>query len=121
MNQRVMKGIILAIIILGVIGVLLNPMWLVRQVAFIAVVGGIIYLAYRFYAKRKLGKEYSSYMRAAKQSKRRYNEQKTPVQNVRSFSQARKTISTSAKKKKQPSHLTVIEGKKGKKKNRAHF
>ncbi|KKI92998.1 hypothetical protein WQ54_05665 [Bacillus sp. SA1-12] len=126
MNRRVVNGIVLAIILLGAIGfistLLSDPLWLLKQIAIYAAIAGIIYLIYRMVMKRKLGKEYSSYARAAKRSKRRFDDRSTRGSNVRNIAHAKKSAKTSAiKKKRQPSHLTVIEGKKGKKKNRAFF
>lgn len=126
MNRRVMNGIVLAIILLGAIGLITtlvtNPMWLLKQIAIYAAIAGVIYLIYRLFFKKKMGTEYSSYAKAAKRSKRRFNERNNRVSTIRNISQAKKVTKTSAiKKKKQPSHLTVIEGKKGKKKNRAFF
>ncbi|MGM7721216.1 SA1362 family protein [uncultured Metabacillus sp.] len=126
MNRRVVNGIVLAIILLGAVGListlLSDPLWLLKQIAIYAAIAGIIYLVYRMVMKRKLGKEYSSYARAAKRSKRRFDDRSSRGSNVRNIAHAKKSTKTSAiKKKRQPSHLTVIEGKKGKKKNRAFF
>ncbi|MDQ0224938.1 SA1362 family protein [Metabacillus niabensis] len=122
MNQNIMKGIIVAILILGVIGIISNPFWLFRQIAFMAILAIIIYLVYRLFMRKRMSKEYASYLKAAKQSKKRFNDKGNRQSNIRSFSQAKKQTKASAiKKKKQSTHLTVIEGKKGKKKNRAHL
>jgi ABC-type nickel/cobalt efflux system permease component RcnA len=126
MNRRVMNGIVLAIILLGAIGLITtlvsDPLWLLKQIAIYAAIAGGIYLIYRLVMKKRMGNEYSSYAKAAKQSKRRFDDRSTRGSNVRNIAQAKKTTKTSAiKKKKQQSHLTVIEGKKGKKKNRAFF
>ncbi|MDV2887638.1 hypothetical protein RYX45_20915, partial [Alkalihalophilus pseudofirmus] len=64
-------------------------------------------------------KEQRAFLKAAKQSKKRL-QQKSGESNVKSSSFG--SISTLKKnkiKKKSPAHLTVIDGKKGKKKNRA--
>lgn len=127
MNRRVINGIVFAIILLGAVGLITilvsNPMWLIKQIAIYAALAGIIYLIYRLFIRKRMGgKEYSSYANAAKKSKRRFNDNRTFSSNVKNISQAKKSVKTSAiKKKKQSSHLTVIEGKKGKKKNRALF
>lgn len=119
--------IVMIIILLGVIGfvttLVSEPLWLLKQIAIYAAIAGFIYLIYRFVSRRKMGKEQSSYLKAAKQSKRRFDDRSNKGSNVRNISQVKKTKKASAikKKKQQPSHLTVIEGKKGKKKNRAFF
>lgn len=125
MNRR-MNGVVLVIILLGIIGVITtlvsDPLWLLKQMAIYAVLAGAIYLIYRLFMKKRMGKENTSYAKAVKQSKKRYDDRNTRGSNVKNITQVKKSIKTSAvKKKKQPSHLTVIEGKKGKKKNRAFF
>lgn len=127
MNRRVMNGIVLAIILLGAIGLITtlisNPMWLLKQIAIYAAIAGVIYLIYRLFMKKRISKDYNSYARAAKKSKRRFDDKSNRSSNIRNIAQAKKAKRTSAikKKKQSPSHLTVIEGKKGKKKNRAFF
>lgn len=126
MNRRVMNGIVLAIILLGAVGLITtivsDPLWLLKQIAIYAAIAGGIYLIYRLFTKKRMGKEHSSYAKAAKLSKRRLDDRSTRSSNVKNIAHAKKSTKTSAiKKKKQPSHLTVIEGKKGKKKNRAFF
>ncbi|MCV9888175.1 SA1362 family protein [Metabacillus halosaccharovorans] len=119
--------IVMVIILLGVIGfvttLVSEPLWLLKQIAIYAAIAGLIYLIYRLVSRREMGKEQSSYLKAAKQSKRRFDDRSNKGSNVRNISQVKKTKKASAikKKKQQPSHLTVIEGKKGKKKNRAFF
>ncbi len=126
MNRRV-NWIVMVVILLGFIGfvttLVSDPLWLLKQIAIYAAIAGFIYLIYRMVSKRKLGKEHSSYLKAAKQSKRRFDDRSNRSSNIRNISQAKKAKKASAikKKKQQPSHLTVIEGKKGKKKNRAFF
>ena len=125
MNRR-MNGVVLVIISLGIIGVITtlvsDPLWLLKQIAIYTVLAGAIYLIYRLFMKKRMGKENTSYAKAFKQSKKRYDDRNTRGSNVKNISQVKRSSKTSAvKKKKQPSHLTVIEGKKGKKKNRAFF
>ncbi|MFD2214062.1 SA1362 family protein [Metabacillus endolithicus] len=126
MNRRV-NWIVMIVISLGVIGFITtlvsDPLWLLKQIAIYAAIAGLIYLVYRLFSRRRMGKEHSSYMKAAKQSKRRFDDRSTKSSNVKNISQAKKARKSSAikKKKQTPSHLTVIEGKKGKKKNRAFF
>ncbi|TXC92323.1 hypothetical protein FS935_04505 [Metabacillus litoralis] len=125
MNRR-MNGVVLVIISLGIIGVITtlvsDPLWLLKQIAIYTVLAGAIYLIYRLFMKKRMGKENTSYAKAVKQSKKRYDDRNTRASNVKNISQVKRSSKTSAvKKKKQPSHLTVIEGKKGKKKNRAFF
>ncbi|MEC2075397.1 SA1362 family protein [Metabacillus fastidiosus] len=123
MNRRSMNGFIIVILTLGGIGLLAtlvrNPMWLLQQIAFYAVIAGIIFLIYRYAFQKRIGRGNSAYEKAVKQSKRRFDDRDS---KVKSISQARKNLKKgSALKKKKQTHLTVIEGKKGKKKNRAFF
>ena len=126
MNRRT-NWIVMVIILLGVIGfvttLVSEPLWLLKQIAIYASIGGLIYLIYRLVSRRRMGKEHSSYLKAAKLSKRRFDDRSNKGSNVRNITHAKKVKKSSAikKKKQQPSHLTVIEGKKGKKKNRAFF
>ncbi|MFC4324015.1 SA1362 family protein [Litchfieldia salsa] len=134
MNRRRSNLFVYAIVFLGIIGILYTlftqPSRLLTQLGSIVFFGGIIYLVYKFYMKRRHGSnEHSAYLRAAKQSKRRFNEpgqQKQPskiIDGKRLTSTAKKNANhtSTTKRKKSTTHLTVIEGKKGKKKNRAFF
>ena len=85
-----------------------------------AVVIGIIVLIFRMVMKRRLNKEYAQFLKAAKKSKKRYKDKKMKSLHKKGY-QARARTSSSVKKRRNHNHLTVIEGKKGKKKNRALF
>lgn len=126
MNRRVMNGIVLAIIMLGAIGLITtlvtNPLGFFKQIAIYAAIAGVIYLLYRLFIRKSTGSVYSTYTKAAKRSKRRFNDKKSGGTKVRNIAHAKKAIKSTAIRKKNPTtHLTVIEGKKGKKKNRASF
>ena len=126
MNRRVMNGIVLAIITLGAIGLIItlvtNPLGFFKQIAIYAAIAGVIYLLYRLFIRKNAGSVYSSYAKAARRSKRRFDNKKANGTKVRNIAHAKKAIKTTAiRKKNPPTHLTVIEGKKGKKKNRASF
>jgi flagellar biosynthesis/type III secretory pathway M-ring protein FliF/YscJ len=123
---------VLLLIALSAIGLLytlfFEPGQLVKQLAIYAFFGVVIFLIYKWFIKRRIGgKEHSAYLKAAKQSARRFNEQGNKKSTVLGSINKKATL-TSIKKPIQPStqkkkttHLTVIEGKKGKKKNRAFF
>ncbi|GIN55758.1 SA1362 family protein [Lederbergia ruris] len=91
-----------------------NPASLFLQLFFMVLIAGIILLVIRLFMGRKQGyKESRSFAKAAKLSKKRYQQ---PRKNV--------YVNTSAKRplrKRSTAHLTVIEGKKNKKKDRAIF
>ncbi|MBD8070415.1 SA1362 family protein [Bacillus sp. PS06] len=129
MNRRRMDLVVYSIIILGIVGILYilftDPSRLLMQLGSIVLFAGIIFLVYKFVMKRRTGgNEYSAYLRAAKRSKRRFNEQshKKPISKVVDAKKLSSSTKKSTQSRKGPTpHLTVIEGKKGKKKNRAFF
>ncbi|PLR68096.1 MULTISPECIES: SA1362 family protein [Bacillaceae] len=121
MNPFVM--IVLALGGIGFILTLINrPAFLFREMLIFVIVLAIIFFVVRYFTKQKMGKDSSSYSKAAKQSKKRFSERNSNGSHLKSVSTPKKSSKTStALKKKQASHLTVIEGKKGKKKSRAFF
>ncbi len=89
------------------------------------IVGGatVFYLIFRYFIQGRIGgKTDARYSKAVKQSKKRYAAPGSAKPNVSPItSRDRASSKPSVPKRKTPSHLTVIEGKKGKKKNRAFF
>lgn len=118
--NRPVSFIVLGFILLAVLGLgsklVDNPSQALRSILlFVAVTGIIIYVVKRFTTTS----EQKSYSKAVKQSKKQHpkrnvSKKKTNVVNY-STAQSKKIGKTT---KKSDSHLTVIEGKKGKK-NRA--
>ncbi|MFX3628544.1 MAG: SA1362 family protein [Ectobacillus sp.] len=114
-----------------------NPAGLVKNLLTFAIVIGAIYLLYKlFTSSSSSANPRSSYNRAVKQSKKKYgksngkaNTNAKPNITHLSSSFTKKTPTdtqikkgnTSLKRKRKQTHLTVIEGKKGKKKHRASF
>lgn len=114
-------------IILALIGlsgmVIKNPSGFLMGVTGILVVGIIIYLIVRLNTKgNPQKKEQRAFVKAAKKSKKRLQQKGGDIQpksiSLGSFKSLKKVAK---KKKKTTAHLTVIDGKKGKKKNRASF
>lgn len=100
---------------------LANPTGFLQRIAVIALIGIAIYFIARLITKANPQKrEQRAFLRAAKKSKKRL-QQKSGDPHVRSASQTTLTTLKRSTKKKSPVHLTVIDGKKGKKKNRASF
>jgi predicted lipid-binding transport protein (Tim44 family) len=102
---------------LGIFGfmfsLITDPMGLLKQALIIGLVIGVIFLLYKKFLVKRRGKDFSLYQKAAKQSARRYKQHQ--VRNTK-----KKKIDPLIKKPKKREHnLTVIEGKKGKKDNRA--
>ncbi|HHY73075.1 MAG TPA: hypothetical protein GX497_07600 [Bacillus bacterium] len=126
-------------LIVGIIGLagigllyrlIANPLGLLRDVLIAAVVLGIIFAIYKIVMKKRIG-GYSGvdakYRKAVQQSKKKlYNETSNHLTTkVRGSSQKRpsnkKPLRTMATTRQKEHNFTVIEGNKGKKKNRAHF
>ncbi|AZB43548.1 hypothetical protein CEF21_15245 [Bacillus sp. FJAT-42376] len=100
---------------------LTNPAALFQQAAIIAITVAIIYLVFRYVMRKRMGLDYSSYSKAAKHTKRSAYEKTHTGSPSKTVTPIKKYAKTKSFKKKNSSHLTVIEGKKGKKKNRALF
>ncbi|MBS2969605.1 hypothetical protein J9317_12600 [Metabacillus sp. KIGAM252] len=98
-----------------------NPAALLRQAAILVITIAIIYFVFRYFMKKRMGSDYSSYSKAVKQSKRTANETTHSGSPSKTVTPIKKYAKRKPFKKKSSSHLTVIEGKKGKKKNRALF
>jgi mannitol-specific phosphotransferase system IIBC component len=108
---------------IGVVGRLIaNPSGFLTRIAIVAIISAAIYFVVkRFYLTKPEKRENRAFAKAAKQSKKRL-QQKEPTQTSRRSSGTVTSLKKNTKAKKSPSaHLTVIEGKKGKKKNRASF
>lgn len=125
MLKRFISILIYGIIALGIFGLISrmfnDPMGLLKNILIIAAVAGIIYMIYTGLTKSKpVKKEQQAFRKAARQSKKRLKSKTSKKDNVASFSAA-KTSKKITARKKTDSHLTVIEGKKNKKKNRASF
>ena len=105
----------------GVLGLMYaifeQPTALLRKVMFIALMIAAIYVFYHFVYKRRANKDHIAYLKAVRQSKKLHS-QAVRKQKTKSINPKMKRLS---KKRTTTAHLTVIEGKKGKKKNRALF
>ncbi|MEH7528847.1 hypothetical protein COJ92_08805 [Priestia megaterium] len=132
MRRPFVKPLVYGLIGLGVIGfaftLITDPAVLLRQAGYIFLFIILFYLVYRFILRPSQTKgQDRGYVRAVKQSKLRQKEKergsnKVDMHTYRSSNKHPVSKSTKPlKKKKNNSHLTVIEGKKGKKKNRAFF
>ncbi|CAM4124160.1 membrane protein [Bacillus manliponensis] len=106
-----------------------DPYDIVKNILTMLVVAGIFYLLYKVFTSSSgsANGSQSSYKRAAKQSNKKYGKKNvTPLSNTllkrnASDSKGKKDSPSPLKRKRKPSHLTVIEGKKNKKKDRASF
>lgn len=96
-----------------------NPAGFFKRIAVILLIGAGIYFIFRRFYKASPGKrEKQAFVRAAKKSKRRFQQSETAKGSNRKTNSGPLT-SIKKPRKKSSTHLTVIEGKKGKKKDRA--
>jgi amino acid transporter len=127
LKNRTSLFVVGGLIILAIIGIIssfsANPAGFIQGIAVIALISFVIYFVVRrFSTSSPNKKEQRAFLKAARKSKKRLQqkggESNTKHSALGSFSPLKKGIKI---KKKAPAHLTVIEGKKGKKKNRASF
>ena len=117
----ILVGCILLFAFVGLITNLIqNPSGFFLNIAVIVAVGEIIWFVYRHFSQSNpQKKEQKAFLKAAKQSKRRIQtKEKAPAKQTSS----NRTSSLKAhkhKRSKSTAQLTVIDGRKGKKKNRA--
>jgi len=130
-NQKVYTSIFYGMIALALFGLIAelinNPAKLLQRILFIGLILLVLYFIYRvFTSSNSQRSQQDSYRKAAKQTVKKYNTQKTSSVK-KSFNKSKPTSrkSTSSpllrKRNKDSSHLTVIEGEKGKKKDRASY
>lgn len=135
-RQRIGSTAATIVFILGFIGVghmlATDPGRLFRQLLFIGIFGLIFYVIYRVFMAPKISAEDVRYRKTAQASKKRMARPGSSPQVKPSAATAKKKKakpgSNVTKLSKRPSvhrsdapHLTVIEGKKGKKKKKANM
>jgi uncharacterized membrane protein YfcA len=121
LKNRTSSIFVLGIIIFAIIGIVSglaeNPAAFFKRIAVMILVGLTIYFLFnRFYKPSPERKEQKAFLRAAKRTKKKIHRKK-PVDGTRTQPLTKLT----SIRKKSSAHLTVIEGKKSKKKNRASF
>ncbi|GGE73807.1 SA1362 family protein [Priestia taiwanensis] len=125
MSNRLFTPIVLTIIGLAILGIASNPTGLLKQVATIAIIVLVFYLLYKMFTQSSSrgnnGK--SGYNRAARKSAKKYASSTKQEGNASKKVAPIQLLNPKAStiKKRKQTHLTVIEGKKGKKKDRASF
>jgi uncharacterized membrane protein YfcA len=122
LKNRISSIFVISIIIFALIGIgsslIENPAALFKRIAIMILVGLTIYFLFnRFYKPSPERKEQKAFLRAAKRTKKKKIHRKKPVEGTRTQPLTKLT----SIRKKSSAHLTVIEGKKSKKKNRASF
>ncbi|WP_035322048.1 SA1362 family protein [Peribacillus kribbensis] len=126
--NRPVTFLVYGVIFLGAVGligsIIQNPAGFAKNILILAVTLGIIIFAVKRLTKSKPNEKHErAFMKAARESKKRNKNRDTSrgkVNNVKSFTLA-KNLKRARNKNRSDIHLTVIEGKKGKKKNRALF
>lgn len=129
MNKRSFTPVFVIIITFAAFGLIYTivkqPFELFQRIFFILLFVGVFYGIYKLYTRNSQGgNAQAAYMKAVKHSKKRFNgrshDKKVMNKNIKKVSPFKKQR-VNLEKKKSELHLTVIEGKKGKKKNRASF
>nr|WP_040208118.1 SA1362 family protein [Neobacillus jeddahensis] len=121
-TSTIIVGVLIILALLGIYGSFsANPAGFIQGIAVIALIGLVIYfLVRKFSTSSPQKKEQRAFLKAAKKSKKRLQhksgETNSKTSSLGTFTSLKKSNKT---KKKSPAHLTVIDGKKGKKKNRA--
>jgi uncharacterized membrane protein YfcA len=123
LKNRISFYIVSGLIILAALGVAVSlisdPAGFLQRIAVIVIIGAVIYFLFqRFNRANPSKREQRAFVRAAKKSKKRFNHKEAGSAIGKKASIGSLTSIKKSKKKSSP-HLTVIEGKKGKKKNRA--
>ena len=124
--NRTISYLIYGVIALAVLGLFsklfTNPLGLLMNIAIIAAVAGLIYFVYTRLTQGKTDRrEQRAFRKAVRHSKKRSKERVSKRNNVTSMTSAKSHNHKIKPRKKSDAHLTVIEGKKNKKKNRASF
>jgi hypothetical protein len=119
-NSRRLHPIIWFVISLAVVGILFQLITSPRQLFTTLLIGAAVVAVFYFIFRRTSAGVNGKYRKAVKQSKKRYGSNQKPSKTSPLFSN-KKVKSTTQKKRAREHHLTVIEGKKNKKKNRASF
>lgn len=124
MNKLRINPIIGIIILLAMIGIGLNFTDFLQEIFITLLIVGIIFLGYKWYLrsnKSSRSNEHQAYSKAAKQSNKKYA-QKSPVDSIQKKSTSQNNLSSKKKRKQSSSsHLKVIQGDKGKKKDKASY
>jgi hypothetical protein len=119
LKNRTSSILLFTLILFAIIGLgsnlLENPVEFFKRIAIMVLIGlSIFFLFKRFYKQSPNRKEQRAFLKAAKRTKKKINRKK-------SDDPAKQLTKLTSIRKKSSAHLTVIEGKKNKKKNRASF
>jgi len=114
LKKKLFTSIVFAVLILAslefVNRLVFHPFLIFRDLFITAVIVGVIFLAYHFLSTMSKNKEQRAFLKAARQSRKRLKKQGKTAKTVYRAQKAIRSRSTA--------HLTVIEGRKGKKLSR---
>lgn len=117
-SMFIVTGLIILAVFGLVTGILKNPVGILKGLTITAlIVAALYFLVTRFSAAGPGKQQQRAFHKAAKRSRKKYQSKDLNASSKKSKIRSL----ASARKKKDASHLTVIDGKKGKKKNRASF
>lgn len=132
MNNQLASYFVAFMIILASIGltgnIIANPSGSLKTFLIVLIVGGVFYLISRnfsnFSKENPKKREQDAFRKAAKHSQKKYKQQ-DPRKASYKFKMNKagnlQNLKKAPKRTRSTSHLKVIEGNKGKKKNRASF
>lgn len=124
MKKQTSYYIVIGLIVLAIFGVISsfvsNPVDFLKNVFILTIIGlGVFVLIRHFFGSNLRNREQNAFKKAARRSKKRFQQKdsskpisRTPTSNISTFRKVKN-------KTKSTAQLTVIEGKKGKKKKRA--
>ncbi|MEM1502147.1 SA1362 family protein [Domibacillus sp. 8LH] len=123
MNVRtVVVSVITALAAIGLVSMMItSPGQLVQQIAFAVITVAIVMFLLRLFMRNRTGGNHSenrAYSKAVKQSKKRYAT-KTGFKSKPSVAFTTGKPKKKAARRKKASHLTLIQGNKGKRSSRA--
>ncbi len=129
LSRRVVQPLIYLLIGLAAIGfvwkMVTDPQGLFMQLLITAVIAAIMIFVVRKLMARRMGQQSTSYQKAAKQSTKMKKKKATPRKNAPHLrvipSKRLSPRKRSLQEDRKQNPFTVIEGRKGKKKNRALF
>ena len=122
--NRPISFIVIGVIILAALGfgvrLFEDPMSVLTTILILVVVAGVAIFVFNKFSSTSHSNQ-KAYKRAVKQSKKKHQQKglKKDKASVVNYSSAQKNKHRIRSRKKSTAQLTVIEGKKGKKKNRA--
>jgi predicted lipid-binding transport protein (Tim44 family) len=126
LKNRTSTFVVVGLIILALLGIFTkftsNPAEFIQNIIIFALIGLVIFFVVRKFSNSSPQKrEQRAFLKAAKRSKKRLQHKGGETSAKTSALGTLSTLKKNKTKKKPPAHLTVIDGKKGKKKNRASF